>query len=63
VHQGAQDGLKGVSHINAVDCLTQWELVASCEKLSEAYLLPVIGALLSGFPFRILGFHADNGSQ
>ncbi len=63
VHQGDQDGLKGVYHINAVDGLTQWELVASCEKLSEAYLLPVIGALLSGFPFRILGFHADNGSE
>jgi hypothetical protein len=38
-------------------------LLASCEKLSEAYLLPVIVALLSGFPFRILGVHADNGSQ
>jgi hypothetical protein len=36
VHQGDQDGLKGVYHLNAVDCLTQWELVASCEKLSEA---------------------------
>jgi hypothetical protein len=50
-------------HINAVDCVTQWEQVASCEKISEAYLLPVIEALLAGFPFRILGFHADNGSE
>ena len=63
VHQGDQDGLKGVYHINAVDCLTQWELVATCEKISEAFLLPVIQALLAGFPFRILGFHADNGSE
>jgi len=63
VHQGDQDGVKGVYHINAVDCLTQWELVATCEKISEAYLLPVIAALLAGFPFRILGFHADNGSE
>ena len=55
--------MKGVYHINAVDCLTQWELVATCEKISEAYLLPVIEALLAGFPFRILGFHADNGSE
>jgi transposase InsO family protein len=37
--------------------------VASCEKLSEAFLLPVIRALLDGFPFQILGFHADNGSE
>lgn len=63
VHQGDQDGVKGVYHINAVDCLTQWELVATCEKISEVFLLPVIAALLDGFPFRILGFHADNGSE
>jgi len=63
VHQGDQDGAKGVYHINAVDCLTQWELVATCEKISEAYLLPVIAALLAGFPFHIRGFHADNGSE
>lgn len=37
--------------------------MATCEKISEAYLLPVIETLLAGFPFRILGFHADNGSE
>ena len=63
VHQGDQDGVKGVYHINAVDCETQWELVATCEKISEAFLLPVIRELLEGFPFQILGFHADNGSE
>ena len=63
VHQGEQDGVKGVYHINAVDCVTQWEVVATCEKLSEAYLLPVIEALLAAFPFTLLGFHADNGSE
>jgi len=63
VHQGDQDGVKGVYHINAVDCVTQFQLVATCEKISEAYLLPVIRQLLEGFPFVILGFHADNGSE
>ena len=63
VHQGDQDGLKGVYHINAVDTVTQWQLVATCERISEAYLLPVLKALLDGFPFEILGFHADNGSE
>ena len=55
--------MKGLYHINAVDCLTQFEIVATCERLSEAYLLPVLEALLDNFPFRILGFHADNGSE
>ena len=63
VHQGDQDGVKGVYHINAVDCVTQWQLVASCEHLSEAYLLPVLQSLFESFPFVILGFHADNGSE
>jgi transposase InsO family protein len=63
VHQGDQDGFKGVYHINAVDCVTQFELVASCERISEAYLLPALHSLLHDFPFVILGFHADNGSE
>jgi transposase InsO family protein len=63
VHQGDQDGFKGVYHINAVDCVTQFELVASCERISEAYLLPALQSLLHDFPFAILGFHADNGSE
>jgi hypothetical protein len=63
VHQGDLDGMKGVYHINAVDIVTQWELVASVERLSEAYLLPVIALLLEGFPFVIRGFHSDSGSE
>ena len=63
VHQGDQDGAKGVYHIKAVDCVTQMEFVATCEKISEAFLLPVIRQLLDGFPFVILGFHSDNGSE
>ncbi|MDQ3776813.1 MAG: hypothetical protein M3461_21920, partial [Pseudomonadota bacterium] len=42
VHQGDENGVKGIYHINVVDCVTQWEGVATCERLSEAYLLPVI---------------------
>ncbi len=63
VHQGDQDGVKGVYHINAVDSVTQFQLVATCEKISEAYLLPVIRQLLDEFPFVILGFYSGNGSE
>jgi transposase InsO family protein len=63
VHQGDQDGLKGVYHINAVDCVTQYEGVATCERISESFLIPVLEALLHSFPFVILGFHTDNGSE
>jgi transposase InsO family protein len=63
VHQGDLDGAKGVYYVNAVDCVTQWQAVACCERISEAYLLPVLEQLLASFPFAIRGFHADNGSE
>jgi transposase InsO family protein len=63
VHQGDWDGTKGLYHINAVDCVTQWEVVATVQTISEAHLLPVIEQMLAQFPFEILGFHADNGSE
>jgi transposase InsO family protein len=63
VHQGDQDKQKGVYHINAVDEVTQFEVVCTVEKISEHYLMPVIEQLLDCFPFVIQGFHSDNGSE
>ena len=63
VHQGDRPGAKGVYHINAVDEVTQWQIVAATAHLSEAWLEPVLAALLRQFPFRIRGFHSDNGSE
>jgi len=50
-------------HINAVDEVTQWEIVASVERISEAYLVPALESMLAQFPFVIRGFHSDNGSE
>jgi len=63
VHQGDWDGAKGVYHINAVDTVTQWQVVGCASKISEQHLLPVLEAMLHQFPFPILGLHADNGSE
>lgn len=63
VHQGDQDGCKGLYHINAVDQVTQWEMVAATPQISELWLMPVLEALLGQFPFVIRGFHSDNGSE
>ena len=63
VHQGDLDGVKGVYHINAVDEVTQWQVVGATAQISEAYLLPVLEAMLAQFPFRIPGFHSGNGSE
>ena len=63
VHQGDRPGAKGVYHINAVDEVTQWQIVGATAHISEAWLEPVLAALLRQFPFRIRGFHSDNGSE
>jgi len=63
VHQGDLEKVKGVYHINAVDEVTQWQVVGAAANLTEAFLLPVLDAMLAQFPFRIRGFHSDNGSE
>ena len=63
VHQGDLDKRKGVYHINAIDEVTQFEVVCTVEKISERYLIPALEQLLENFPFQVLGFHSDNGSE
>ncbi len=63
VHQGDFDGIKGLYHVNAVDEITQWQGIFSLPKISERFLVPNLEALILSFPFVILGFHADNGSE
>jgi len=63
VHQGDYEGEKGVYHINIVDAVLQWEIVGAVEKISEAYLAPLLEDLIDQFPFVIMGFHSDNGSE
>jgi hypothetical protein len=63
VHQGELDGSKGLYHINLVDEVTQFQFIGSVPAISERYLVPLLEALIDAFPFQILGFHADNGSE
>src|SRR3989344_4532952 len=63
VHQGDRDKEKGVYHINLVDEVTQDEIVVTVAGISEEFLRPALEAALEDFPFVILGFHSDNGSE
>ena len=63
VHQGDRDGAKGVYLINVVDEVTQYEFVGAVVAISERFLVPVLDGLLGLFPFVVVGFHADNGSE
>ncbi len=63
VHQGDLDKEKGVYHINLVDEVTQWELIGCVEGISEHFLTPLLEMLIQQFPFKVFGFHSDNGSE
>lgn len=63
VHQGDGPEGKGIYHINAVDEVTQWEVVLATPRISEAWLMPLLKSILEQFPFVILNFHSDNGSE
>jgi hypothetical protein len=63
VHQGDLDKQKGVYHINLVDEVTQWQIVGCVEGISEQFLSPLLEDLLQMFPFVVLEFHSDNGSE
>ena len=63
VHLGDRDGRKGVYVVNVVDEVTQYEHVGAAPAISERFMVPVLEALLRLFPFDVLGFHADNGSE
>jgi len=63
VHQGDHQGYRGVYHINAVDCVTQWEVVATVPALRKEHMLPTLKVMLEQFPFVVQGFHSDGGVE
>lgn len=63
VHQGDQDKRKGIYHVNAVDEVTQFQVIFTLERISEEFMLPALIQMFGDFPFKIRGFHADNGGE
>ena len=63
VHLGDRDGRKGLCVVNVVDEVTQYEHLGAVPAISERFMAPLLGTLLPLFPFHVLGFHADNGSE
>jgi hypothetical protein len=60
---GSESQEKGLYHINTIDEVTQFEIIGAAEKISERYLVPVLKLILNAYPFRVIEFHPDNGSE
>lgn len=54
---------RDVFHVNAVDEITQWEIVVCVQQISERFLAPALESLLAQFPFTIFNFHSDRGGE
>ena len=63
VHQSGLDGKKGIYHINAVDEVTQWNVIVCVEKISEQCMIPALRSIIEQFPVRVQAVHSDNGSE
>lgn len=63
VHQGDQNKEKGIYHINIVDMVTQYEFIGAVEAISEQFMKSILKELLEKFPFVVVEFHSDNGSE
>ena len=63
VHQGDRNGVKGLYLVNLVDEVTQYEYVGAVRGISERFLVPLLEAVVSLFPFAVAAFHTDNGSE
>ena len=63
VHQGDFNGEKGVYHINLIDEVTQFELIGCVSQITDEYMEPLLERLLEEFPFVVINFHSDNGSE
>jgi hypothetical protein len=63
VHQGDLEKQKGVYYIHFVDEVTQWDIVVCVEHISEYFLEKALEEAFAQFPFGVINFHSDNGSE
>jgi len=50
-------------HINAVDIVTQWEVVVCLPAISERFLKSALEQIIDQCPFTVFSFHSDRGSE
>lgn len=63
VEQGSTRAGGGVYHINTVDEEVQWQVVGAVPKCTRQYMIPLLEKIIEKYPFKIVNFHADNGSE
>jgi hypothetical protein len=63
VHQGDLEKEKGVYYVHLIDEVLQWDITVCVAGISEEFMEPALEEAFEQFPFVILNFHSDNGSE
>ena len=63
VEQGSTRAGGGVYHVDTVDEETQFQVVGSLPSLKKEHMVPLLLKIIKKYPFMIINFHADNGSE
>lgn len=63
VEQGSTRAGGGVYHVDTVDEKTQFQVVGSLPSLKKKHMVPLLLKIIKQYPFKIINFHADNGSE
>ena len=54
---------RDIYHVNAVDEISQWEVVTAVARINEREMIPALTFLINQFPFVVFNFHSDRGSE
>jgi len=63
VEQGDTQAGGGMYHINTVDEITQWQVIGGVKTITHKELVPLLENIIEQYPFKIINFHSDNGSE
>ncbi len=62
-HDGGNTSGDFIQSLNFVDIATCWDSTAACKNKAQVHVFGAIKAIISRFPFDILGIDSDNGSE
>ena len=62
-HDGGNTTGDFIQSLNFVDIATCWDITAACINKAQVHVFGALRAIISRFPFIILGIDSDNGSE
>ena len=62
-HDGGNTSGDFIQSLNFVDIATCWDATAACKNKAQVHVFGALEAIISRFPFDILGIDSDNGSE